>query len=477
MRGYKEGQDRQQRMMMPECLDDYVGEDNICRVIDLFVEKADLKAMGFKYTQIKETGCRPYSPWAMSKLYLYGYQNRVRSSRRLERETQRNVEVMWLMQRLTPDDKTISNFRKDNAGALKKLYREFVRLCDKMELTGKQTEAFDGTKVKANNSRKNHYTRKTASEAMERIDKKIDEYLAMLDENDRAELAEGKPDAEKIKEAIEKLNDKKATLPEVLRKLEETGEESICTTDEDERLMKQSGGKGFDVCYNVQTVTDEKFGLVVDYEVTDHCNDQNELPGMCEKAADVLEIEEFTALADKGFCNGAELKKCEDMHVSCLAPKPKPGHQPENPAFHRDRFIFDQERDCYLCPGGYELSYVRTRKRGGYAVYAGRTACRNCEKKKECTKSKTLREIERAPYQEYIDAADARVKNNKKLYSRRQELSGPPFGVFKRVWGFDQYLCQGKEKVPGETALTFLAFNLRRAINILGVNAVLQALA
>jgi hypothetical protein len=381
------------------------------------------------------------------------------------------------MKRLTPDDKTISNFRKDNAAALKKLYRSFIQLCDKLELLGKETESFDGTKMKANNSRKNHYTEKTATQAMARIEKKIDEYLAMLDENDRAEAAQSKPDREKITQAIEKLSGKKAMLTDVLRVLEETGEESVCTVDADARLMKQSGGKGFDICYNVQTVTDEKYGLVVEYEVTNRGCDQNELSGMCEKAAEVLGRTEFMALADTGFCSGADLKACDELGVTCLVPKPEPSHQSKNPAFHRNKFIFDKERNCYLCPGGYELNHVRTRKWDGYKVYANRKACLNCEKKSECTKAKTMREIERSPYQEYIDEADARVKSNRALYRRRQVLSEPPFGVVKRIWGFDQYLCRGKEKVSGETALTFLVFNLRRAANILGVSKLIEALA
>jgi len=475
--GYKQGIDREQIMLMPYILDEYVGEENICRVIDLFVGKADLKAMGFKYAETKETGCPPYSPWAMSKLYLYGYQNRVRSSRRLESETHRNIEVMWLMERLTPDDKTISNFRKENAKALKGLYRLFVQFCISCELVGKGTESFDGTKIKANNSRRNHYTQKTALQSLARIEKKIDEYLAMLDENDRIEMAEKKPDKENLMEAINKLSSKKAMLEDILKEFETTGEESICTVDRDAKLMKQSGSKDFDVSYNVQTVTDEKHGLVVEYEVTNHAKDMNELSWMSEKAAEVLGTNDFKALADMGYCSGSDIKECEDKGVKCYIPMPEPGHQPTNPAFHRNKFTYDSIRDIYTCPCGHEMLHVRRRKRDGYEVYANRGACKICEQKKECTKSQTLREIERNPYQEYIERAEIRVKENRELYRRRQELSEPPFGVIKRIWGFDQYLCRGDEKVSGETALTFLAYNMRRVANIMGIKAMMEALA
>lgn len=475
--GYKEGVDRNQRTFLPPSLDEYVGEENMCRVIDLFVNKADLAGMGFKYAEPNPKGQRSYSPWSMSKLYLYGYQNRVRSSRRLERETQRNVEVMWLMEGLQPDDKTISNFLKDNAKALKQLNREFARLCIEFGLVGKEIEAVDGTKIKANCSRRNYYTSETGQKALGRIDKKIDEYQAMLEENDRKEMEEPKPDEESVKEALKKLREKRDKVETALNEMEESGADGTNIVDRDAKLMKKSGSKDCDMCYNLQLVVDDKHGIIVESEVTDSCNDINELSGMCAKAAAILGTTEFKLPADSGYCNGAELKQCEEMGVTCLVPKPAASHQPKNPDYCRDKFVYDEKQNCYICPAGNILSYVRTRERDGFKVYGNRQACKNCPMKNECTKSKTLREIERSPNQEYIDRADARVKDNKALYRRRQVLSEPPNGVIKSQWGFDHFLCRGKEAVSGEASLMTLAYNMVRAVKVMGVKAILAALA
>lgn len=474
--GYKNGVDRDQISFMPDSLDDYVSEDNICRIIDAFVEMLDQKEFQFKYSETKATGCPPYSPLMMTKLYLYGYLNRIRSSRRLEAEAKRNVEVMWLIQRQMPDDKTISNFRKDNAKALKQVFRKFNEICKGLKLFGKEIVAVDGTKVKANNSWHNHYTQENVQKTLNRIDKRIEEYLKELDDNDLKEAEEELPDKHKIAEALRKLSDKKGKLEEILKKIEANEGEAVCTVDEEAKLMKLSGGKGYDVCFNVQTAVDEKHGLIVDFDVTDSSNDINELSSMCEKSKEAFGTEEVVLLADKGYSNGKEIKKCEDANAMCYIPKPELSNQPTNPVYNREKFIFNSERNLYICPEGNELPYVRTRNRGEFAVYANRSACMNCAFKSECTKSKTLREIERSPYQEYINKADERAKQNQGLYKRRQELSEHPFGVTKRIWGFDQFLCRGKAKTSAETSLMFLAFNLRRAYNILGFEMLKAAL-
>lgn len=474
--GYKTGTDRNQITFMPDRLDDYVSEDNICRIIDAFVDRLDQKEIPFKYSEPKATGCPPYSPLMMTKLYLYGYLNRIRSSRRLEAEAKRNVEVMWLIQRQMPDDKTISNFRKDNAKALKQVFRKFNELCRGLDLFGKEILAIDGTKIKANNSWHNHYTQENVQKTLNKIDKKLEEYLKELDDNDLKEAQEELPDKQKIAEALKKLNDKKGKLQDILKKIEANEGEAVCTVDEEAKLMKLSGGKGYDVCYNVQTAVDEEHGLIVDFDVTDSGNDINELTSMCEKAKEVFQTEEIVLLADKGYSNGKEIKQCEDVKAICCIPKPEPSNQPTNPAYKREKFIYNSERNLYICPAGNELHYVRTRNRGEFAVYANRNACMNCAFKSECTKSKTLREIERSPYQDYINKADERAKQNPELYKRRQELSEHPFGLTKRIWGFDQFFCRGKVKTSAETSLMFLAFNLRRVYNILGYEKLRAAL-
>ncbi len=476
MMHYKEGLDRHQGTFLPPTLDEYVGEENICRVIDAFLNKADLVKMGFKHAKPNPIGQRSYSPWAMSKLFLYGYLNRVRSSRRLEKETQRNVEVMWLMEGLQPDDKTISNFIKDNLKALKQLSREFVRLCIEFELIGKETEAIDGTKMKANCSKRKYYTSEKAQKALERIDQKIDEYMAMLEENDRKEMQEPKSNKENVLKALKNLKTKREKVEAALSEMEASGKDGINIVDGEARLMKKSGSKDCDMCYNLQLAVDNKHGMIVVNEVTDSCNDINELSGMCEKTAEVLGTKNFNVPADCGYCNGEEIKKCEEMGVACLVPKPWPSHQPKNPDYCRDQFIYDETENCYTCPAGNQLRYVRTRERGGFKVYSNREACKKCPVKSECTKSKTLREIERNPNQEYIDRADARAKEKKELYKRRQVLSEPPNGVIKRQWGYDHFLRRGKEAASGEAALMTLAYNMVRAVNVMGVKELLAAL-
>jgi len=472
--GYITGLDRNQTTIVS--LDQYVDENNLCRVIDAFVNSLDLKGMGFKYANPKDTGRPPYDPGDILKLYVYGHENRIRSSRKLETETLRNVEVMWLMNGLTPDDKTISNFRMDNRKALKEVFKMFNKLCLDLGLFGKETVAVDGSKIKANNSRRHHYTQEGAEKILSKLEKQVAEYLDELDRNDSKESDAPGPDRKAIEEALEKINGRKSKIEGILQEIKENGGAPVCTIDKDAALMKQGGGKGFDICYNVQTSVDEKHGLIVDFDATNHANDMGEFSGMVERSKEMLEVEKLNALGDTGYSNGEEINASEEAGATCYIPKPKPSHQPKNEEFNRDKFKYDTQSNTYTCPAGNELPQVRTRKRDGYKVYANRAACKDCPVKAQCTKSQTLREIERSPYQENIDRAAQNAKENPDLYRRRMELSEHPFGVVKRVWGFGQFLCRGNEMVTGELALAFMAFNLRRAVNILGVKRLVEAI-
>jgi transposase len=457
-------------------LDEYVDENNICRVIDAFANSLDLKGLGFKHSAPKDTGRPPFNPADMIKLYMYGNQNRIRSSRRLEIECARNVEVMWLMNGLAPDDKTICNFRKDNGKLLKKVFKTFNRLCLALGLFGAETAAVDGTKIKADNSRKRHYTKEGAEKILSKLDKKVAEYLSELDRNDSAESEEPRPNREAIEAALEKMSGRKGEIEEILEEINKNGGNPVCTTDKDAAMMKQSGGKGFDVCYNVQTSVDGKHGLIADFNATNHANDMGELSDMVERSKEALGVEKINVLADAGYSNGEEINASEEAGAACYIPKPKPSHQPDSEKFNRENFKYDAQSNTYTCPAGNEMPQVRTRERDGFKVYANRAACKGCPVKGQCTKSKTLREIERSPYQENVDRAAQNAKDNPGLYQRRMELSEHPFGVVKRIWGLGQFLCRGKEMVTGEIALAFLAFNLRRAVNILGVKKLVEAM-
>ena len=473
---YINGVDRNQLTFEPISLDDYVGEDNVCRVIDAFVSTLDLKEMGFKYTQTSPTGRPPYDPADMLKLYIYGYLNRIRSSRRLELETKRNLEVMWLLNSLSPDDKTICNFRKDNSKQLKTVFRKFNEFCLQLNLFGCETVAIDGSKFKADNGRKNCHTEKSVKESIKKLENKAAKYLKELEKNDTNRSDESAVNANQIQEALNHLQEKKEKMEGLLSDIKANNGQAVCTVDNEAALMKQGNGNGFDVCYNVQTAVDEKHGLIAAFEVTDSCNDLNELSSIAKEAKEALQADELNVVADTGYSNGKEINDCEENGINTYIPKPKPSHQPENSKFQRDQFTYDPEKDVYTCPAGNELSCKRVRERDGFVVYANRSACMSCPVKDQCTKSKTLREIERSPYEDKVNEAALRAKNNPDIFNRRKELSEHPFGTIKSVWGFGQFLCRGKVKTTGEAALAFLAFNLRRAINILGVQQLVNVL-
>jgi len=305
---YIQGENRGQYTLEPMCLDDYIEADNICRVILAYVESLDMVELGFKYAETKETGRPPYNPANMLMLYLYGYLNRVRSSRRLEAETKRNIEVMWLMEKVMPDDKTISNFRKDNAAALKKVFRDFSVWCSVQGLYGKELIGVDGTKIRANSSRRNIHTQRGTKMKLADVERKIDEYMAEPEENDEAETKDGKLSTEVIQEILKHLTEKKDTLNCWLTQIEANGGEEISTVDPDARIMHQSGdGRNLDACYNVQTVVDEKHKLIVEFEVSTCHDEKGTLPKMAESAKEIMGVTEIEAAADRGYYEGNDI--------------------------------------------------------------------------------------------------------------------------------------------------------------------------
>jgi transposase len=432
-------------------------------MIYAFTNLLDLVTLGFKNAVCKRNGNRPFDPRTMLNLYIYGYLNRIRSSRRLEAETQRNVEAMWLMDGLTPDDKTISNFRKDNAAALTKVFREFTTLCHELGLYGGDLIAVDSTKIRANNARKHNHNKVTVERELSRIEKRISEYMNALEEADKNDIKEDtiETDPEEIKKALEKLNWRKSKFDGFKAMIGETGEE-ISTVDPDSRLMHQGGdGRYLDVCYNVHTAVDAKHDLIIDYEVSVNPSDSNNLKTMTDKVREVTGREEMTALADTGYYDGEDIAECEKNGVRCLIRKPNTHAQSEKCLL--ENFHYDQSRDCYICPEQKELRFSGIEKSGKRRYHC--SACGKCSERSNCTKGK-YREIRRPPYQDALDRVDKRTKNNPELYRKRQEIVEHPFGTIKKMWGYSQFLCRRKEKVDGETALAFLAFNMRRVFNI-----------
>jgi len=473
---YIQGENREQLTLTPMCLDDYIEQDSICRVVAAYVSNLDMAALGFKYAQTKGTGRPPHDPGSMLMLYLYGYLNRIRSSRRLEAETKRNVEVMWLMEKITPDDKTICNFRKDNSAALKKVFREFSLWCSRQGLYGKKLVAVDGSKIRANSSRRNIHTQKGTEKELVSVEKKISEYMNELEENDVAEADEAKLSPDAVREILQRLNDKKDTLQDWLKQIEANGGKEISTIVPDAHIMRQGGdGRTLDACYNVQSVVDEKHKLIVDFDVSTCPDDKGALPKMTESAKEIMGIDKISAVADKGYYDGDDIEQCEKNGTTCYVPKMESGRIAADSEYHRSNFKYDKTNDYYTCPHGKILTFKKHRKRANGSedrVYSSFSVCRECPYRENCTKDKRGREIFRSPQQNALDIIDNRMQTveTQQTFRERKKLVEHPFGTTKHIWGYRQFLCRGQEKTTAEQSRTFLAYNFRRVFNILKEN-------
>ena len=474
---YITGEDRNQIILFPESIDEYVSDNNSIRIIDEYIKQLDLKRLGFKRAVNPSTGRPPYHPKDMLKLYLYGYLNRIHSSRRLEQEAIRNLEVIWLLKKLKPDFKTIADFRKDNKKALKKVFRDFTKLCDEWELFGKELVAIDGSKFRACNSKKNNYNTKKLARHLKYLDEKIENYIQELDQGDKTEASLEKPDVNTIKERIQQLRDRKEKYESYQRKLKQSGENEISTTDPDSRLM--ANHNNVEVSYNVQTTVDAKHKLIADFKVTQKPNDLGELDNMALRAKKLFRNKTFEVLADKGYYKPKDLKKCTENGITVYITKQTYANGTKDQAFYADQFKYDPERKVYICPGGKELYYARERKKDGKIIgyeYRNYAACKKCEFKERCTKAKKGRTICRHADQDFLDRIDSQTKRNMKKYKLRQMIVEHPFGTIKRGWEAYFFLTKRKVSVSAEISLSFLAYNFKRAINILGTEEILRRL-
>ena len=475
---YVEGHSREQLIMFPESLDDYVVRNSLVCFIEEFVNGLDLVKLGFKYSTPTVLGRHSYSPGDLLKLYLYGYHNYIRSSRRLEKETQRNVEVMWLLRKLTPDDKTIANFRKDNRKAMKKVFREFVIICRDLGLISGEILGVDGSKFRAQNSKDNNFSAKKLREKIERIDKQTETYLSEMDNNDDGEPPEAKLSVEEMNNKIEELKGRREKHEANLQKLEESGESQLSLTDPESRLMKDKGRS--DVCYNVQTVVDSKNKMIVEYDVTNHENDSNLLYEMSKSAKDSLGLKNPTILADSGYHDCNEIKKCVDDGMTVFLPhRSFPGGKNGLPlaGYHKEDFTYISERNVYVCPCGFELTYAGIEKRPDKLVKVYKCSdFKECSGCSNCTGSKTGRKVRRWIHEEILEEMADRVSNNPAMMKKRKEICEHPFGTLKRGFGFGHFLTRGKEKTNAEMGLSALVYNIKRAIKILGFEALIEHL-
>jgi transposase len=469
-----QGSDREQLTLFPEALDDYIAEDNPVRLLDAFVETLDFRGLGFQHAVLEETGRPPYHPADLLKLYVYGYLNRIRSSRQLEKEADRNLELMWLLKRLTPDFKTIADFRRDNRQAIRQVSREFSLLCRRLDLFGGELVAIDGSKFKAQNSKGRNFTHKKLKRQIKELEKKIDEYLEELDQADEEEKdLPDKPNADQLREKIEAM--KRRQLEEQMR---QSGQSQISLTDPDSRSMPIGGGEATVVGYNVQLSVDSKYKLIVDHEVTTDVTDLGLLSRMAERAKRALGVAEMDVVADKGYYDGQEVKACLGQDITPYIPKANTSANRKRGLFTKEDFRYDPDQDCYGCPADQSLTFrfQTTEQEREIRYYANPAACRQCPIKAQCTRNKAGRRITRWVDEHLLEAMQARVRAEPDKVGLRKLLAEHPFGTIKHSMNQGYFLMRGLEKVRAEMALTVMAYDLKRVIRILGVPRMIEAL-
>jgi transposase len=466
---YIQGQNRSQTYLFPVTLDDAISEDNEVRLIDVFVDSLALESFGFKIEHT-ENGRPAYHPGDLLKLFIYGYMNKIRSSRRLEKESKRNIEVMWLLGSLQPDHNTISNFRRDNPQAIKKVFRETVKMANYFHLIGGALIAGDSTKFRAQNSKKNNFNQKKISRHLDYIENKLQEYYEALAQNDG-------DNKEHIEGQIEKHKQRAEGYREIENQLKESGESQVSTSDPDSRQMIIRNNIT-EVAYNVQTTVDAKNNLLIDYKVT-NCNDVKAMGNMLRRAKSILRTNEFTALYDKGYHTGSEFKMAHDLKIDTLVAIPNQTVQAPDPAYNAENFTYIPDRDYYLCPQNQQLTTTgKWHKAEAYYFkrYATK-ACRSCSVKNQCTKATRGKGVHRSEYHEYIQHNKEQVELNKALYKQRQAIVEHPYGTIKRQWGFSYIITKNSSKrASADVGLMMTAYNLRRIMNILGIERLRELL-
>ena len=469
------GHDRAQRLLLPESLDEYVGPDNPVRFIDAFVEELDLAAAGFARVTAKATGRPGYSPGDLLKLYIYGYLNRVRSSRRLEAETHRNIEVIWLLRHLKPDFKTIADFRRDNSKAFRPIFRQVVLLCRQLDLFGRELLAVDGTRIKAVNNKDRNFTRASLSEFIRLADAKLEDYLRRLDQSDAAESPAGGARVKNLAEKIAAIGARRTRCTQMLAELDKTGENQISLTDPDSRAM--AAHTHVAVGYNIQVAVDAKHKLIVEQQVTNQVVDMGLLTQTAAPAKEVLGVEKIAVVADRGYFKIEDIEACEAAGIEPYVPRPQRGPSVKAGLFRKDEFSYDPASDSFLCPAGQQLqayssSFVRALRK---ISYANKQACRDCALRPFCTGS-SFRMVSRLENEAVLDRMQARLAQRPEILDRRRETVEHPFGTIKQWMNQGAFLMRGLEKVRAEFSLTALAYNLRRVLNIVGFTELMAAL-
>lgn len=469
------GYDRSQKLLLPDCVDDYVGEDNPVRFIDAFVDDLDLAGLGFIRAEPKATGRPGYAPGDLLKLYIYGYLNRTRSSRRLEAETHRNIEVIWLLRHLRPDFKTIADFRRQNRDAFRSVFREFVLLCRQLDLFGRELVAIDGTRIKAVNNRDRNFTRSSLTTFIAEADAKLEDYLQRLDRSDADEAGHGGSGTNNLSGKIATLRERRERHRQLLAELESSGESQISLTDPDSRAMAAHTRVG--VGYNVQIAVDPRHKLIVEQQVTNQVLDVGQLAPTAKAAMEVLGVDRIAAVADRGYFDSEDIDACENAGIVPYVPRPQRGSSVKAGLFRKDEFRYDPASDSYLCPGGQRLTaFSSTRTNSPRRIYyANRKACPACPIRSRCTPG-TFRIVTRSANEAVLDRMAERLEQRPDILDCRRETVEHPFGTIKQWMNQGSFLMRGLDNVRAEFSLTALAYNLRRLITLMGVPALVAAL-
>jgi transposase len=477
MRRFVEGTDRGQSTLFPESLEDWICEDNPVRVIDVFVDELDLAELRFGGVDPETTGRPSYHPSVLLKLYIYGYLNRVQSSRRLEREAGRNVEVMWLTGRLVPDHKTIADFRKDNGPAIRKVCARFVALCRELGLLTKASVAVDGSKFKAVNNRDKNFTRAKMERRLAQIEESVARYLSQLDTADLHEPSEAlAARTEHLKEKLAKLASETQRLRAIEKEMLTSPDQQISLTDPDSRSMATSGRGSGVVGYNVQVAVDTEHHLIVTHEVTNIGSDRSQLANVASQAKDVLGADHLDVVADRGYFNSTEILACDQADITVTLPKPMTSGAKSDGRFGKQDFVYLSTEDVYRCPGGEKLTYRYTNEEDGKTLRRYWTmACPRCPLKSQCTKGPERR-ITRWEHEHLLEAVQQRLDENPQAMRQRRETVEHPFGTLKMRMGATHFLMKRLPKVATEMALHVLAYNLTRVMNIVGVKPLMAAI-
>jgi len=474
MKRFIQGEDRTQATLLPELLDDYVSETNPVRVVDVFVDELDLNKLGFEGVEPASTGRPSYHPATLLKIYIYGYLNRIQSSRRLECEAQRNVELMWLTGRLMPDFKTIANFRKDNGKAIRSVCRQFVVICQQLGLFSEALVAIDGSKFKAVNNRDRNFTSTKLQRRMEEIESSINRYLTALDTADRQEPSIAQARKERLTDKITALKAQMKTLKEIEGVIDQAPDKQISLTDPDARSMRIRGSGV--VGYNVQTAVDAKHHLIVAHEVTNNGSDRDQLSSMAIQARDAMGAQELTAIADRGYYKSEEILSSYQAGITVIVPKSMTSNAKAEGRFDKADFIYDAQKNEYRCPAGQALIWRCENVENGLKLNRYWSSnCKSCAIKERCTPS-GQRRVTRWEHEDILEAMQARLDHQPEAMRIRRQTVEHIFGTLKYWMGTSHFLTKTIDRVSTEMSLHVLAYNLKRVMKLMGIATLMEAM-